>query len=181
MLEKDLCLRVIKHDFPLISLSIHSSHLEAKNPPPKKTKKQKHSAQLRKKPEKFYSSTSLKVHYWMQRELHTKLPLPCKGVWLSTNLHIFKGKGYAIHLNIWGTEAILWRCSAPKKYCKDNHWQGHNAWWTSVIQNVFSNQSRAIRQKNKVNLLENNGKIILWADTDLKSSENFLTVKQIKI
>lgn len=34
MLEKDPCLKVIRHNFLfIISLSIHSSKLEAKNPP----------------------------------------------------------------------------------------------------------------------------------------------------
>lgn len=100
----------------------------------------------------------------------SQITSPLQGVWLSTNQRIFKGKGYVIHWNIRGKEATLGRCSAPENYCKHIPWQGHSAQWIAVTQNAFCNQHRTIRQKNKVNHLENNGRIILWADTDLKSS-----------
>lgn len=164
MLGKDLCLKVIRHDFLfIISLSIHSSHLEAKKTLP--------SPQLSTAEHNYDRKNStlpaLKRYITECRGNYIPNYLSLAG---STNLRIFKGKGYVIHWSIWGKEVTLGRCSAPKNYCRHIHWQGHSAQWTSVTQNAFSNQSRTIRQKNKVNLLENNGKIILWADTNLKSS-----------
>lgn len=120
MLEKDFCLKVVRHDFLFISLSIHFSHLEIKKPSQAPS-----SAQLSTtKREKIPLFHLLKGTLLNAEGITHQITSPLQGMWLSTNLCVFKGKGYVIHWNIQGKEVTLGRCSAPKNYCNHIHWQG---------------------------------------------------------